>query len=101
MARYVKHFKKSYVTDRELKIMFELFKLVCQALLFSHFAACAWWFVGLRTAPSWIDSTEYYIGDDFEDAHPLRELSKTSGSNFIKYSYSYYWYIFLYTLYIT
>ena len=89
MARYVKHFKKSYITDRELKITFELLKLVGQALLFSHFAACCWWFVGQRTEQSWIDTTEYNVDQD--TSIPLRELAKNSGDNVIKYSYSYYW----------
>lgn len=90
MARYVKHFKKSYITDREFKISFELFKLVCQALLFSHFAACCWWFVGRITENSWIDATSYYDKEQDLDL-PLRDIRYSSEFNFVKYSYAYYW----------
>eukprot|EP01083_Nonionella_stella_P078911 216231_1 len=75
MLRIFDTFMRQFVV-REMIIIMKMIKIVCGMVLFAHFAACLWWYVGMKTSPSWID------------VHGLR---KPELHTFTKYSYAWYW----------
>eukprot|EP01083_Nonionella_stella_P029364 80845_1 len=75
MLRIFDTFMRQFVV-REVIVVMKILKIIFGMILFAHFAACLWWFVGTATSPSWIDT------------HKLREGGH---STFTKYSYSWYW----------
>ena len=79
MLRIFDAFMKQFII-REIIVFMKLFKIIFGMLMFAHFAACLWFFVGNKTAPSWIDD----IG--------LRDrISAESLTSFEQYSYAWYW----------
>ena len=64
---------------QEVVVFLQLIKITFTLLLFSHFIACLWFYVGRIQEPSWIDNED--LPDD------LRE----SGNGMLKYSYAWYW----------
>eukprot|EP01084_Bolivina_argentea_P200585 342997_1 len=75
MVRIYNGFMKQFVI-REVLIAMKLIKMICGMLLFAHIAACLWWYVGIHTQPSWVDSWELRTNDH---------------SAFTKYTFSWYW----------
>eukprot|EP01084_Bolivina_argentea_P255388 429532_1 len=80
MLRIFDAFMKQFVL-REVIVFMKLFKIICGMLMFAHFAACLWWFVGSKTSPSWIDKKS------IDDNINLR----THAITLTKYSYAWYW----------
>eukprot|EP01084_Bolivina_argentea_P255387 429528_1 len=62
--------------SREIKAFVKLSKVIFFMLLFAHFAACAWWFVGQHAHhnTTWIDQIKDEVHNDFAG-----------------YSYAFYW----------
>ena len=75
MLRIFDAFMRQFII-REVVIFMKLFKIVFGMLMFAHFAACLWWFVGTKTSPSWID---------------VNGLREGNIPIFTKYSYAWYW----------
>eukprot|EP01084_Bolivina_argentea_P053394 98006_1 len=57
MLRIFDSFMKQFVI-REVLVFMRLFKIICGMLLSAHFAACLWFYVGMKTSPSWIDAKD-------------------------------------------
>eukprot|EP01084_Bolivina_argentea_P255386 429527_1 len=75
MLRIFDAFMKQFIF-REVIVLMRIVKIIFGMLMFAHFAACLWFFVGSKTSPSWIDAKNLR-----DDSIPL----------FRKYSYSFYW----------
>eukprot|EP01084_Bolivina_argentea_P126710 224294_1 len=59
ILRFFKSFKfLKHSMAREVAVFLKIFKITFLLLLFAHFSACLWWYVGIKNEPSWIDDQE-------------------------------------------
>eukprot|EP01083_Nonionella_stella_P144861 453033_1 len=80
MLRIFDAFMKQFIV-REVIVVMKLCKVVFGMLMFAHFAACLWWFVGDHTSPSWIDDQELRIDGLLVSKYDTWE----------RYSFAWYW----------